>query len=136
MPTSYRDDKPIVTLAEPVQRLRREGTDAERALWRRLRARQLAGAKFRRQHQFGPFVLDLYCPEHHLAIELDGDQHADLEHRTCDRARTEYLQNRDVRVLRFSNRDALTRTESVLETIWLALTGSNESPLCRSPREG
>lgn len=57
------------------RRLRREATDAERALWHILRNRQLTGAKFRCQQQFGPYVLDFFCLEHRLVIEVDGGQH-------------------------------------------------------------
>ena len=121
MPLTYRGDKRIVTLAEPVRRLRHEATDAERVLWRRLRARQMAGAKFRRQHQYGPYILDFYCPERRLAVELDGGQHYEQTQVGRDLARTRYLAGQGVRVMRFSNVDLLTQTDSVIESIWLAL---------------
>ena len=55
--------------------LRRSPTDAEAALWCELRNRRLAGFKFRRQHACGPYILDFYCPEAALAIELDRGRH-------------------------------------------------------------
>ncbi len=97
------------------RRLRRSATDAERVLWQLLRNRQLAGAKFRRQHQDGPFVLDFYCLEHGLAIELDGSQHA--ERSEDDLRRTEFLEGSGVRVLRFTNLDVLQQPEGVLARI-------------------
>jgi very-short-patch-repair endonuclease len=56
--------------------LRRESTDAERMLWRHLRARQLAGFKFRRQEVIGPYIVDFVCFDARLIIEIDGGQHA------------------------------------------------------------
>ena len=58
------------------RQLRRDQSDAEQALWARLRDRQLWGAKFRRQHPIGPFVADFCCPQGKLIVELDGGQHA------------------------------------------------------------
>jgi very-short-patch-repair endonuclease len=52
--------------------MRHEPTEAERALWRLLRHRQLAGEKFRRQHQIGPYILGFYCLKHGLVVEVDG----------------------------------------------------------------
>ena len=67
--------------------LRQNETDAERLLWRLLRNRYLAGAKFRRQHPFPPYVLDFYCHELKLAIELDGGLHNLPEGRLHDKVR-------------------------------------------------
>ena len=58
------------------RQLRRDQSDAEQALWARLRDRQLCGAKFRRQHPIGSFVADFCCPQGKLIVELDGGQHA------------------------------------------------------------
>jgi len=63
-------------LKSRARRLRRQQTDAESKLWARLRARQLCGAKFRRQHAIGPFIADFCTVERGLVIELDGGQHA------------------------------------------------------------
>ncbi|GLZ84121.1 hypothetical protein Pres01_01720 [Metapseudomonas resinovorans] len=97
--------------------LRRTSTDAEQRIWRRLRGRQLAGLKFRRQHPVGPYVLDFYCQEKRLAAELDGGQHyADPER---DRLRDSWLAGQGIQVLRFSSREALVEIEAVLEKILL-----------------
>ncbi len=76
-------------------------TDAEALLWALLRRRQLGGAKFRRQHQFGSYILDFYCNEARLAVEVDGGQHSGPEGVVQDGARTEFLQSCGVNVLRF-----------------------------------
>jgi very-short-patch-repair endonuclease len=59
--------------------LRGRATDAERLLWRLLQARQLLGLKFRRQHPVGPYIVDFYCADRRLAVELDGGQHFTVE---------------------------------------------------------
>jgi very-short-patch-repair endonuclease len=60
----------------PRTRLRRNSTGAEKKLWERLRDRQVAGAKFRRQFPIGPYVVDFFAIEQQLIIEVDGGQHA------------------------------------------------------------
>ena len=102
--------------------LRRNSTNAELVLWHILRARQVDGQKFRRQHAVGPYVLDFCCIEKGLAVEVDGDQHALPEQLAYDERRTQFLEEQGIRVLRFSNRDVLTERESVVEIIRGALT--------------
>jgi adenine-specific DNA-methyltransferase len=104
------------------RQLRQPGTDAERLLWQHLRSRQVAGGKFRRQHFIGPFILDFYCAEAGIAVEVDGDHHAQEEQRQYDERRAQYLAGRGVRLIRFSNRQVLTEKDSVLEAIEAALT--------------
>jgi very-short-patch-repair endonuclease len=101
--------------------LRQRSTDAETALWRLLRARRLAGAKFRRQRPFGPYILDFSCIEKRLAIEADGGQRFTEEGLVTDRARTRYLEQRGVRVLRFTNREILVEGEEVIAAVQQAL---------------
>ena len=104
---------------ERARRLRREGTDAERKLWSRLRNRQLGGAKFRRQYPIPPYVADFCCVEARFIVELDGGQHA--ERSLEDARRTASLEAKGYRVLRFWDNQALTETEAVLEVIYRAL---------------
>jgi adenine-specific DNA-methyltransferase len=101
--------------------LRHEQTDAERKLWQKLRSNQL-GIKFRRQETVGPCILDFYCREARLAIEIDGDQHADREHQAYDARRTTDLNQHGIEVIRFTNLDVLTRTPDVLQAVWDSLT--------------
>jgi len=94
-------------------------TDAERLLWSRLRRRQLAGFKFRRQHQVGLYICDFACLDQRLVVELDGSQHA--ENLAYDTRRDQFLRSAGFRVLRFWNNDVMAHTEDVLDTIHAAL---------------
>jgi len=99
--------------------LRARQTDAENLLWGLLRNRRLFGLKFRRQYPLRPYILDFYCHEVKLAIELDGGQHAERLH--YDQQRTARLANQGIKILRFWNHEMLQETESVLEIIYLTL---------------
>lgn len=90
-------------------------TPAETLLWDHLRNRRLSGLKFRRQHPLGPFVVDFYCAEHRLAVEIDGEIHREQVGR--DTARTKQLQDHNYRVIRFSNDQVLSDPKSVLDRI-------------------
>jgi len=89
----------------------------ERRLWYRLRNGQIDGYQFRRQHPAGPYVLDFYCPQLRLAIELDGGQHNLAGELQRDQQREAWLMARDVTVLRFWNSDVVENTTGVLEKI-------------------
>jgi very-short-patch-repair endonuclease len=82
------------------RRLRSNMTVPETRLWSRLRARQLQRLKLRRQHGIGPYIVDFYCPEQSLVIEVDGDSHADADQILKDRQREEYLQSLGLQVIR------------------------------------
>jgi len=101
--------------------LRRTSTDAEAALWVRLRAKRLMGFKFRRQHPCGPYILDFYCPASHLAVELDGGQHFNSAAQKYDQRRTTFLLRHGVRVLRFPTDLVFREPIAVLDAIILAL---------------
>ena len=107
--------------------LRKNETDAEKLLWSLLRDRQLGNAKFRRQHPLGPFVLDFYCHEEKLGIEIDGGQHAESDQALYDAKRTQKLEAEGVKVFRFWDNDVLANTEGVLERILNALTSLTPS---------
>jgi very-short-patch-repair endonuclease len=96
---------------------RRAPTVAVEKLWQSLRNRKLAGLKFRRQHPYERFVLDAFCVEHQLEIEVDGDVHADPVQAAHDRVRAEFLEERGIRVLRFSNEDVEQNLVEVLRQI-------------------
>jgi len=97
--------------------LRRNRTDAESLLWKNLQRSQLNGKKFRRQHSIGPYIVDFYCPEFRVAIELDGAKHMTLIGSEEDGSRDEFLGKLNVRVLRFENRLVFESLELVLNTI-------------------
>jgi very-short-patch-repair endonuclease len=89
---------------------------AEQRLWERIRDRQLAGAHFRRQHAVGTYIVDFFCAKSKLVIEVDGDTHADQV--TYDAERTKWLnEQRQYRVVRFTNRDIYGGLDDVLVTI-------------------
>src|SRR5215813_9567734 len=95
--------------------LRKNSTDAERALWRQLRAHRLVGYKFRRQQPIGQYIVDFVCFEKHLIIELDGGQHA--EQVAYDGERSAWLQSQGFQILRFWNHEVLQDTETVMEVV-------------------
>jgi very-short-patch-repair endonuclease len=103
---------------KPIAReLRKQMTDAEQALWRRVRRKQILGIQFYRQKPLLSFVVDFYCPVAKLVVELDGSQHHEPEHQARDRERDARLDALGLRVLRFDNRQVLCEMDAVLETI-------------------
>jgi very-short-patch-repair endonuclease len=101
------------------RKLRKDMTDAERALWRLLRDRRMDGWRFRRQEPIDRYIVDFVCFEARLVIEVDGGQHYESE---SDRTRDAYLQSQGFRVLRFWNTDVLGNRDGVYRTIMTALT--------------
>ncbi len=99
------------------RKLRKDLTDAESLLWMKLRRKQLNGLRFLRQYSVGRYILDFYCPEIRLAIELDGGQHAETDAVEHDQIRTDYLAACDIRVIRFWNSDVFENLEGVMERI-------------------
>jgi very-short-patch-repair endonuclease len=95
--------------------LRNNSTDAERFLWRHLRNRQILGAKFRRQHAIGNYIVDFMSLDAMLIVELDGGQHQ--EQQAYDAVRDAYLESAGFRVLRFWNSDVTTNPTGLLESI-------------------
>jgi len=102
--------------------LRRNLTDAERKLWSKVRNRQLMGFKFFRQYSFGHYFLDLFCPVAKLAVELDGGQHALPAQLLHDKKRTEYLNQNNVKIIRFWDNDVLKNIDGALLEISKNLT--------------
>ena len=118
---------PAATIAlERSRALRRDSTDAERKLWQCLRAGQLQGLKFRRQHSIPPYTVNLFCPSARLVVEVDGSQHNE----ETDRARTRFLEARGLAVLRFWDNEVLTETEAVAMAI---LNAVGSRPLTPTP---
>jgi len=104
------------------QELRRNQTDAEKAVWRRVRNRQFLGMRFFRQYSIGPYILDFYCPTVKVAIELDGGQHNQSENKEYDEARSEYLKTQGINVIRFWNHEVLIDMKSVLNKLHTRIT--------------
>ncbi len=99
------------------RKMRREPTPAEASLWVLIRNRRLTGFKFRRQHPFGRYILDCYCPNARLVVELDGDSHATPEAEQYDEERQRYLVARGILVLRFWNTELAENPEGIIERI-------------------
>ena len=128
--------------------MRQEMTKAELRLWLRLRKPGLPGLRFRRQTPIGSFIVDFFCPERKLIVEVDGDQHAFPTGEQTDAARDAWLREHGYRVVRFWNRDVMTNIEGVCTSIAAAASGSaNEeeeqaplpkpaSPVSTSPQGG
>ena len=106
--------------------LRRKATDTERILWRHLRNRNFAGYKFRRQHPLACHVLDFYCAEAKLAIEVDGGGHNYRPGQIRDQRRSNMLADYGVTVLRFWNHQVRYELESVLKAIYAKKRRPNE----------
>ena len=96
--------------------LRKEGTNDENILWQKLRNKKL-GVKFRRQHPIDMFIVDFYAPSLKLVIELDGSPHTIKENKEYDAMRTDYLECKYVRVLRFWNSEVERNLEEILNKI-------------------
>ena len=112
------------------KRMRRNPTDAERALWRVLRAKRLCEWKFRRQVRIDPYIVDFACFSARVIVEADGSQHVES---AADQRRDAFLEAQGFRVLRFWNNDVLTNREGVLTAVLAAL----ETPLPNpSPARG
>jgi very-short-patch-repair endonuclease len=97
------------------KKLRQQSTDAERMLWKYLRAHRMSGYKFRRQVVIEPYIVDFLCLEARLIVEADGGQH--LEQAEKDLQRSLFLEALGYKVIRFWNHEILGNTETVLEQI-------------------
>jgi very-short-patch-repair endonuclease len=107
---------PAPLARDRARRLRKENTDAERVLWSHLRNHAM-GVKFRRQHPIGNFIVDFVSLEAKLVVEIDGGQHDDNADRLADAQRSQYLEERGYRVVRFWNNDVLRDIDAVLTRI-------------------
>lgn len=97
------------------RKMRRKPTEPERRLWRHLRGKQLGGFKFRRQHPMGKYIVDFYCFEVGLVVEVDGSSHAFRQE--YDARRTAFLEAQGNVVIRFWNREVMENVEGVLAVI-------------------
>ncbi|MFZ2971604.1 MAG: endonuclease domain-containing protein [Ferribacterium limneticum] len=114
-------EKRLTTLARAN---RKAPTPAENLLWQKvLRSRQFDGHKFHRQKPIGPYVVDFYCAELKLVIEVDGDSHA--EQAEYDAQRTAFLGSHGLHVLRYANRDILNNLPGVYEHLQTQLEALN-----------
>lgn len=118
-------------LLEFAKTMRHNATDAENLMWQLLRAKRFMNLKFRRQHVIKPYIVDFYCHELGLVVELDGSQHGTDDGKEYDAERTKFLEALGLKVVRYWNHDVLGNTEVVLESLWsvcLELKSKSTSP--------
>jgi very-short-patch-repair endonuclease len=108
--------------------LRKAMPEAEIILWSKIQKKQIAGYKFRCQYGVGPFVVDFYCAERKLAIEIDGDSHYQIGAEERDRKRQNWIEQYGIRFLRFTNDDVRKNLYGVLEAIEEAVKGDGSPP--------
>jgi len=113
------------------RQLRKSMTDAEQALWTRLRQRQVLGHKFRRQHPLGGYIVDFVCLAEKMVVEVDGGQHD--ENRDYDERRSHWLEQQGYQVLRFWNHEVLQHLDAVVRAIAAALPPPGLSPAAPGP---
>ena len=97
--------------------LRNHTTAAESTLWKAIRNKQIDNLKFRRQHSIGNYIVDFYCPEIRLIIELDGASHNNYLSGELDQERDRILQECNCTILRFENREVYEFLNDIIEAI-------------------
>lgn len=97
--------------------LRKNMTEQERKLWQFLRKKSIDGLKFRRQYPIGNYIVDFICNEKKLIIEVDGGQHNEAQNIAYDKERTEFLENKGYKIIRFWNSDIDNNIEGVYQEI-------------------
>lgn len=105
-------------LLEFAKIMRTNATEAEHLMWQLLRNKKFMNLKFRRQHVIKPYIVDFYCHEIGLVIELDGSQHNTDDGKEYDVERTKFLEALGLIVVRYWNHDVLSRMDVVLENLW------------------
>ena len=108
--------------------MRSHTTSAEAYIWNLVRAKRFLNLKFRRQHVIAPYIVDFYCSEIRLVIELDGAQHGSAEGRMYDAERTLFLNALGLTVVRYWNNEVLKQPEMVLEHLWGLVAELKTSP--------
>ncbi len=119
-----RDVNSVSVIMNPNQiarNLRRQQTNEEKELWRALRGRKFAGFKFRRQYTLAEHILDFYCADAKLAVELDGFQHGRPDMILKDEKRKQALADQGIEILRFWNHQWRNNREGCLLGVWDAL---------------
>ncbi len=114
MPTSFYNTKELKHIR---RKLRKTSTPAELSLWKYLRNGRLQGRKFRRQYSIGKYILDFYCPQERIAIELDGEVHHTDKIYEHDVIRDRFLKEQNIILIRFENHLVFDQLEFVLNTV-------------------
>jgi len=111
------------------RQLRQQERWAEKLMWRWLRDRRFSRYKFRRQHPVGDYVLDFFCEEAELNIELDGSQHGRPDQQEHDERREQFLKSRGIKTLRFWNSRLRRDAQNIRDTIFNELQARAPHPL-------
>lgn len=99
------------------QELRRNQTEAEKIIWQNIRNRKINVLKFYRQFSIGPYILDFYCPQIKLAIEIDGNSHGTADAVIYDKERTKFLESINIKVVRFKNEEVVKNIDNVIKKV-------------------
>lgn len=123
VPSHFENYKTMKTkidaqLLEFAKSMRHTATDAEHLMWQILRVKRFMNLKFRRQHVIKPYIVDFYCHEIGLVIELDGSQHGTDDAMEYDAERTKFLEVLGLTVVRYWNHDVLGRMDVVMDDLW------------------
>jgi very-short-patch-repair endonuclease len=106
----------ILELGDRRRKLRKNATSQEKLLWERLRNRK-TGSKFKRQYSIGGYILDFYCAEKRLIVEIDGGIHRNRENQEYDRIRDKYFEDLEYKTLRISNDEVEQDIDRVIKKI-------------------
>jgi len=112
------------------QNLRNDMSGAEILMWARLSRKQVLNVRFRRQYSVGHYIVDFYCPELKLAIEIDGDTHLGHEVKIYDGQRQSYIEALGIHFLRFTNDEVICKMEEVIKTLSKRITELKTTPCC------
>lgn len=107
----------VATMKLLRRKLRRHMTPAETILWTQIRRKQLSGYQFKRQYSIDRYIVDFYCPQLKLVIEVDGDSHCSEWARRHDAAREKEIAAHGIKILRFTNNDVYSNLKGVVEAI-------------------
>jgi very-short-patch-repair endonuclease len=105
------------TMIGKARELRKNMTQAEKKLWQHIRKKEIMGTRFRRQHPIDRFILDFYCNDARLVIELDGEYHNEEDQKEYDEGRTHELMEMGLEIIRFTNDEVESDIVHVLEKI-------------------
>jgi type I restriction-modification system DNA methylase subunit/very-short-patch-repair endonuclease len=122
---NYRGGYDFSGLVERARELRQKQTPAEELLWELLRSRRFMGLKFRRQHQVGDYLVDFYCHDRRLVVEIDGSVHDEHRQAKKDKARQHYLESLGNTVVRFRNERVLDDSRGVLSNLAQAIASAD-----------